>query len=184
MVPGRRWEDRMLVVQEGRRFSRQGVDNTGALKCQQLLSYFSSHFHLKVELCPLSDSNNESIILRTTPSTPSGAQKYPLPATRFPSCYCKLLQLVAIHFEPLQVNTMATRLEAHAKANTSVTLHEVPIPKITHLGQILIKVNSASCNPKDWKMATGNLMTIRACPNSGDDMAGTVVEVGSSVVDF
>jgi NADPH2:quinone reductase len=33
-------------------------------------------------------------------------------------------------------------------------------------------------------MATGTLMTISSCPNSGDDIAGTIVSVGSAVRDF
>ena len=74
--------------------------------------------------------------------------------------------------------------EAHVHADTSVTLHDVPIPTITHPSQILIKVMAASCNPKDWKMATGNLMTISKCPNSGDDIAGIVEAVGDDVHDF
>lgn len=74
--------------------------------------------------------------------------------------------------------------EAHIHADTSVTLHTVPIPTITHPCQLLIKVHATSCNPKDWKMATEKLMTISSCPNSGDDIAGTVVAVGSDVHDF
>lgn len=79
---------------------------------------------------------------------------------------------------------MATMKEAHVHADTSVTIHDVPIPTINHPSQILIKVMAASCNPKDWKMATGNLMTISACPNSGDDIAGIVDSVGDDVHDF
>ncbi|KAF4636979.1 hypothetical protein G7Y89_g1118 [Cudoniella acicularis] len=80
--------------------------------------------------------------------------------------------------------TTKTMQEAHVHADTTVTLHSVPIPQITHPSHLLIKVHSASCNPKDWKMATGNLMTIRSCPNSGDDIAGTIVAVGTAVHDF
>jgi NADPH:quinone reductase len=79
---------------------------------------------------------------------------------------------------------MATMQEAHIHADTSVTLHTVPIPTITHPLQLLIKVHATSCNPKDWKMATVNLMVISSCPNSGDDIAGTVVAVGSDMHDF
>jgi NADPH2:quinone reductase len=48
----------------------------------------------------------------------------------------------------------------------------------------LIEVQCTSCNPKDWKIATGTLMTISSCPNSGDDIAGIVVAVGAAVRDF
>lgn len=79
---------------------------------------------------------------------------------------------------------MAAMKEAHIHADTSVTLHNVPIPTITHASQILIKVMAANCNPKDWKMATGNHMTIKECPSSGDDIAGIVEAVGNDVHDF
>lgn len=62
--------------------------------------------------------------------------------------------------------------EAHIDANTNVTLHDVPIPEIMDPHQILIKVVVAGCNPKDWKMPAGMLVTIGSCPNSGDDVAG------------
>ncbi|KFZ11404.1 hypothetical protein V501_04784 [Pseudogymnoascus sp. VKM F-4519 (FW-2642)] len=74
--------------------------------------------------------------------------------------------------------------EAHVHADTSVTLHDVSIPTINHPSQILIKVIATSCNPKDWKMATGSLMTISACPNSGDDIAGIIEAIGGDVHDF
>jgi NADPH2:quinone reductase len=48
----------------------------------------------------------------------------------------------------------------------------------------LIKVHATSCNSKDWKMATGTLMTVSSCPNSGDDISGAIVSVGSAVRDF
>ncbi|KUJ07413.1 GroES-like protein [Mollisia scopiformis] len=74
--------------------------------------------------------------------------------------------------------------EAHVSAETTVSLHEVPIPTIIHPYSVLIKVACTSCNPKDWKLPTATLMTIHSCPNSGDDIAGTVVSVGSSVLSF
>ena len=74
--------------------------------------------------------------------------------------------------------------EAHVHPDTSVTLHDVPIPQITEPTRILIKVVVSGCNPKDWKMPAGILKTISDCPNSGDDMAGIVQAVGSEVYDF
>lgn len=62
--------------------------------------------------------------------------------------------------------------EAHIDADTIVTLHDVPIPELIDPHQILIKVIVAGCNPKDWKMPAGLLVTIGSCPNSGDDVAG------------
>jgi len=35
---------------------------------------------------------------------------------------------------------MATMIEAHVDANTNVTLHEVPVPRLTNPHQILVKV--------------------------------------------
>ncbi|CZR64152.1 related to NADPH:quinone reductase and related Zn-dependent oxidoreductases [Phialocephala subalpina] len=77
-----------------------------------------------------------------------------------------------------------TMKEAHISAETTVSIHDVPIPVLTHPHSLLVKVAATSCNPKDWKMAASNLMTIRSCPNSGDDIAGTVVSVGPSVLSF
>lgn len=62
--------------------------------------------------------------------------------------------------------------EAHVDADTNVTFHDVPIPELNDPHQILIKVIVAGCNPKDWKMPAGRLVTIDSCPNSGDDVAG------------
>ena len=62
--------------------------------------------------------------------------------------------------------------EAHIDADTNVTLHDVPIPELIDPHQILVKVVVAGCNPKDWKMPAGTLVTIGSCPNSGDDVAG------------
>lgn len=67
---------------------------------------------------------------------------------------------------------MPTMKEAHIDADTNVTLHDVPIPELMDPHQILIKVVVAGCNPKDWKMPAGMLVTIGSCPNSGDDVAG------------
>ncbi|KAI4720458.1 GroES-like protein [Aureobasidium sp. EXF-10727] len=74
--------------------------------------------------------------------------------------------------------------EAHIDADTNVTLHDVPVPEILDPHQILINVVVAGCNPKDWKMPAGMLVTIGSCPNSGDDIAGIVAAVGSSVHEF
>jgi hypothetical protein len=67
---------------------------------------------------------------------------------------------------------MFTMKEAHIDADTNVTLHDVPIPELMDPHQIVIKVVVAGCNPKDWKMPAGMLVTIGSCPNSGDDVAG------------
>ena len=62
--------------------------------------------------------------------------------------------------------------EAHIDADTNVTLHDVPITELNDPHQILINVIVAGCNPKDWKMPAGMLVTIGLCDNSGDDVAG------------
>ncbi|MGB0921408.1 MAG: NAD(P)-dependent alcohol dehydrogenase [Alphaproteobacteria bacterium] len=64
-----------------------------------------------------------------------------------------------------------------------------PTPK-PEAHQVLVKVHAASVNPKDWKLNTkiGALRapfgTGFAKPVLGDDLAGTVVEVGSQVKSF
>ncbi|KAK6428064.1 hypothetical protein LTR95_015794 [Oleoguttula sp. CCFEE 5521] len=72
-------------------------------------------------------------------------------------------------------------LEAHVDADSSVTVVSAPIPRIVEPNDIIVRVACASCNPKDWKMPAGILKTIANCPNSGDDVAGVLHEVGSSV---
>ncbi|KAK3677122.1 hypothetical protein LTR78_003327 [Recurvomyces mirabilis] len=72
-------------------------------------------------------------------------------------------------------------LEAHVHEDTSVTLVSIPIPHVQGPNDIVVRVICASCNPKDWKMPAGLLKTISDCPNSGDDVAGIVHEVGSAV---
>ena len=74
--------------------------------------------------------------------------------------------------------------EAHVHADTSVTLHDVPIPEIKEPSQIIIRVVCSGINPKDWKMPAGILTTIRDCPNSGDNIAGIVHEIGTGVTGF
>ncbi|CAF9909719.1 hypothetical protein IMSHALPRED_008451 [Imshaugia aleurites] len=77
--------------------------------------------------------------------------------------------------------------EAHVHSDTTVTIHDVPIPQITHPSQLLVKVVVSGTNPKvrsDWKMPTSMLKTISHCPNSGDDVAGFVHAVGANVTDF
>ncbi|KAK9458901.1 chaperonin 10-like protein [Lipomyces oligophaga] len=46
--------------------------------------------------------------------------------------------------------------------------------------EVLIKVNVSGMNPKDWKFPKGP----KGAHNSGDDIAGTIVEVGSEVIGF
>ncbi|CAF9912950.1 MAG: hypothetical protein ALECFALPRED_008442 [Alectoria fallacina] len=74
--------------------------------------------------------------------------------------------------------------EAHVHPDTTVTIHDVPIPQITHPSQILVKVVVSGTNPKDWKMPASMLKTISHCPNSGDDVAGFVHAIGTNVTDF
>ncbi|KAK5746135.1 hypothetical protein LTR17_000869 [Elasticomyces elasticus] len=74
--------------------------------------------------------------------------------------------------------------EAHVDADTNVTLHAVPVPQLKDSHHILIKVIVSGCNPKDWKMPAGLLVTIGNCPNSGADIAGIVHKVGSAVHNF
>jgi NADPH2:quinone reductase len=47
-------------------------------------------------------------------------------------------------------------------------------------GEVLIKIAYAGCNPKDWKYP----LHYGGVSNSGDDMAGTIAEVGEGVVEF
>jgi len=74
--------------------------------------------------------------------------------------------------------------KAHVDADTNVTVKDAPKPQVLKPDDIIIRVVVAGCNPKDWKMPAGILKTIAECPNSGDDIAGFVGQVGSAVLAF
>jgi NADPH2:quinone reductase len=69
--------------------------------------------------------------------------------------------------------------EAVVQKDLSVQIRDLPVPK-PGPGEVLIKIAYAGCNPKDWKYPIyhGGVL------NTGDDMAGTIVEVGEGVVEF
>jgi len=69
--------------------------------------------------------------------------------------------------------------EALVQKDLSVKIHDVSIPK-PGPGEVLIKIAYAGCNPKDWKYPLHH----GGVSNSGDDMAGTIAEVGEGVVEF
>ena len=69
--------------------------------------------------------------------------------------------------------------EALVGAGTKVQIVDSPIP-VPEPDQVVIKVVVSGSNPKDWKIAEGN----NEPSNSGDDIAGVVHTVGSSVVEF
>ena len=70
--------------------------------------------------------------------------------------------------------------EAIVHPDLTVTIsNNAPIPTPTAT-QILIKIVCAGCNPKDWK----HPFFSQTSNNSGDDMAGIVSSVGSSVLEF
>jgi NADPH:quinone reductase len=96
-----------------------------------------------------------------------------------------------------------TMLEAHVSKDTKVAVTRVPIPKLQSPDDVLVKVNVAGCNPKDWKMPAGrkslpfpsrcprfrssespnnfaDLYTILPQPNSGDDISGTIAALGNA----
>ena len=69
--------------------------------------------------------------------------------------------------------------EALVASDITVTVVESPKPQ-PGPNEILIQVVCAGCNPKDWKWP----MYASVTANSGDDIAGTVVEVGAEVFEF
>jgi NADPH2:quinone reductase len=69
--------------------------------------------------------------------------------------------------------------EAFVSPDSSVKIIESPIPK-PRRGDVLIKVVFAGTNPKDWKFPSVSNTTL----NSGDDIAGTVEQVGEGVLEF
>ncbi|CAC9890586.1 unnamed protein product, partial [Aureobasidium pullulans] len=64
----------------------------------------------------------------------------------------------------------------------TVKVIDAPIPR-PQAGQVTIKVAYSGCNPKDWKLAEGMESTTTEI-NQGDDIAGTIHEVGEGVTDF
>ena len=73
-----------------------------------------------------------------------------------------------------------------------LTVAEVPEPPAPGPDDVTVRVHAASVNPKDWKLnyniarASGPLqrLTRRRPPLFGDDLAGTVVALGSRVRDL
>lgn len=67
----------------------------------------------------------------------------------------------------------------HPLPTLTSTIHSVPIPEPLP-NEVLIRVHAAGSNPKDWIHITA--FNLNA--NSGDDIAGTVHALGSSVHDL
>ncbi|KAK4217425.1 chaperonin 10-like protein [Rhypophila decipiens] len=76
--------------------------------------------------------------------------------------------------------------EAFVSEDLKVQIIDTPIPELTAPDQILIKVVVTGTNPKDWKAIrryTPQLEKYNGA-NTGDDIAGVVEQVGSSVYEF
>ncbi|KAK5993713.1 Trans-enoyl reductase fsr4 [Cladobotryum mycophilum] len=69
--------------------------------------------------------------------------------------------------------------EAIVHPDTSVTLHDVPVPTPSK-DQVLIRVAAFGTNPKDWKYPKWKDYS----HNAGDDVAGIVEAVGENVFEF
>ncbi|KAJ3549063.1 hypothetical protein NM208_g707 [Fusarium decemcellulare] len=69
--------------------------------------------------------------------------------------------------------------EAVVSPETTVSVRDSPIP-VPGKGEILIKVIVSGTNPKDWKVPAWTNESM----NSGDDIAGTIAELGSNVRGF
>lgn len=71
-----------------------------------------------------------------------------------------------------------------------LTVSSKPAPGQPGPNEVLVKVHAASVNPKDWKLnyniarLASPLLVKRLPPLFGDDLAGTVLAVGSKVRDF
>ena len=79
----------------------------------------------------------------------------------------------------------AVQQNDYGEARDVLTLEkDVAVPRTLSANQILVRVHAASINPLDWKLLNGNLALIKrpSFPHvPGNDVAGIVVEVGSSV---
>lgn len=79
-----------------------------------------------------------------------------------------------------QMPSETVSVTVHPTTPITTTVTTVPLPSSLAPNEVLIKVHAAASNPKDWihPFATG------ASINSGDDLAGLVVAVGSAVSRF
>lgn len=79
----------------------------------------------------------------------------------------------------------AAQQNGYGEARNVITLgQDIPVPRQLSSNQILIRVYAASINPVDWKLLNGNLSLVMrySFPHTpGNDVAGIVVSVGSSV---
>jgi len=82
----------------------------------------------------------------------------------------------------------AAQQNGYGEARNVITLKDdIPIPKELSANQVLVQVHAASINPIDWKLLNGNMSLIKrySFPHiPGNDLAGVVVAVGSSVTRF
>ncbi len=82
----------------------------------------------------------------------------------------------------------AAQQSGYGEARQVLTLRDdVPVPRQLSAKQILVRVHAASINPIDWKTLNGNLSLITrlSFPHiPGKDVAGVVVDIGSSVKRF
>ncbi|KAM7190103.1 alcohol dehydrogenase-like protein [Rhypophila sp. PSN 637] len=76
--------------------------------------------------------------------------------------------------------------EAFVSEDLNVQIIDTPIPELTAPDQILIKVVVTGTNPKDWKAIQRYKPQLEKYngANTGDDIAGIVEQVGSSVYEF
>lgn len=89
----------------------------------------------------------------------------------------KLLSANPIFANILDISDMK---EVIVNPDLMVTVNnDAPIPTAAAT-QILIRIVCARCNPKDWKFPDFS----KTSSNSGDDMAGVVSSVGTSVLEF
>jgi NADPH:quinone reductase-like Zn-dependent oxidoreductase len=82
----------------------------------------------------------------------------------------------------------AAQQSDYGEARNVLTLRDnIPVPRKLSSTQILVRVNAASINPIDWKLLKGNLSFLSryTFPHTpGSDVAGVVVDIGSSVTRF
>ncbi|CAF1137288.1 unnamed protein product [Rotaria sordida] len=79
----------------------------------------------------------------------------------------------------------AAQQNSYGEARDVITLRsDVLVPRQLSCNQVLVRVHAASINPIDWKLLNGNMSHVNrySFPHiPGNDVAGVVVNVGSSV---
>ncbi|KAJ9609028.1 hypothetical protein H2200_006799 [Cladophialophora chaetospira] len=81
---------------------------------------------------------------------------------------------------PKELTSSTLSVTVHPTNPMTTTISTVSLPESLASNDVLIKVEAAASNPKDWS----HLVATGASINSGDDLAGVVLAIGPDVTRF